>query len=51
MTNEVVSCENYYENNDAYDDKDEETNLWSFKLKNDLNKVSVILFPTNPASV
>jgi hypothetical protein len=25
--------------------------LWSFKLKNDLNKVAVILFPTHPTSI
>ena len=49
MTDKGVSYYNDEDDDDEYDD--EETNLWSFKLKNDLNKVPVILLPTNPASV
>ena len=49
MADESIS---YHDDDDDHDDDDEEErNLWSFKLKNDLNKVPVILLPTNPASV
>ena len=54
----MIWCGAHWPNNESVnyysgDGEDEvaETNLWSFKLKNDLNKVPVILLPTHPPSI